>query len=127
MGTLPDELFLGAGSVGGRRPHTQDLLNGLQHCALATAVLARHKVNVGAAYTARQDLKSEESGEKVAMSGLHAQQEKMLGLDGGRMWCRQSTQKAIKFRTSQKMLGVTLAEASAFDTRLCWEVHVGAA
>lgn len=52
MGALPDELLLRAGSVGGRRPDPQHLLDGLQHCALATAVLARHKINVGAACTA---------------------------------------------------------------------------
>ena len=52
MGTLPNELLLGAGSVGGRRPDTQDLLDGLQHSALAAAVLARDKVDVGTACTA---------------------------------------------------------------------------
>ena len=46
------ELLLGAGSVGGRRPDTQDLLDGLQHSALAAAVLARDKVDVGTARTA---------------------------------------------------------------------------
>ena len=58
MGSLPDELLLGAGPIGGRRPDTQDLLDSLQHCTLATAVLARHKVDVGAAYAARQDVRS---------------------------------------------------------------------
>ena len=48
-GTFPDELLLGAGSVGSRRPYTQYLLNGLQHSALATAIGARHKVDVGTA------------------------------------------------------------------------------
>ena len=53
MSALFDELLLGAGSVGGRCPDTQHLLDGLQHCALATAVLTRHKVDVGAADRAR--------------------------------------------------------------------------
>lgn len=52
MGALPDKLLLCAGSVGGRRPDTQHLLDGLQHCALATAILARHKIDVRAACTA---------------------------------------------------------------------------
>ena len=50
MGALPDELLLGAGSVGCGRPHTQHLLDGLQHSALATAVLARDKVDVWTAH-----------------------------------------------------------------------------
>lgn len=55
MCSLPDELLLGAGPVGGRGSHTQNLLNGLQHSALATAVCARHKVDVGAAGKAEQE------------------------------------------------------------------------
>ncbi len=49
MRSLPDELLLSAGSVGGRSSDTQNLLYGLQHCALAAAVGARHKVDVGTA------------------------------------------------------------------------------
>lgn len=54
MGALPDELLLGAGPVGGRRPDTQHLLDGLQHSALAAAVLAGHEVDVGTACTTDQ-------------------------------------------------------------------------
>lgn len=54
MSALPDELFLRAGSVGGGRPDPQHLLDGLQHCAFAAAVLARHKVDVRAACTAHK-------------------------------------------------------------------------
>lgn len=55
MGSLPDELLLGAGPVGGRGSHAQNLLNGLQHSALATAVCARHKVDVRAAGKAEEE------------------------------------------------------------------------
>ncbi len=49
MRALPDELLLSAGSVSGRGSDTQHLLYGLQHCALAAAIGARHKVDVGTA------------------------------------------------------------------------------
>ena len=49
MHALPDELLLSAGSVSGRGSDTQHLLYGLQHCALAAAIGARHKVDVGTA------------------------------------------------------------------------------
>lgn len=64
MGALPDELLLGAGSVGGRRPDPKNLLDGLQHSALATAVLARHKVDVGTACTADKTCQDSLTGDK---------------------------------------------------------------
>lgn len=57
MRSLPDELFLSAGSVGGRSSDTQHLLYGLQHCTLAAAVGARHKVDVGTAGRGRNDMR----------------------------------------------------------------------
>ena len=49
MSALPDELLLSAGPVGCRCSDTQHLLDGLQYSALATAILARDKVDVRAA------------------------------------------------------------------------------
>ncbi len=56
MRSLPDELFLSAGSVGGRGSDTQHLLYGLQHRALAAAVGAGHKVDVGTAGRGHSDM-----------------------------------------------------------------------
>ena len=64
MRAFPDELLLSAGSVGGRRSDTQHLLYGLQHCALAAAVGARHKVDVGAAGRGRNDMRDKYQAEK---------------------------------------------------------------
>lgn len=64
MRSLPDELFLSAGSVGGRSSDTQHLLYGLQHCTLAAAVGARHKVDVGTAGRGRNDMRNKYQAER---------------------------------------------------------------
>ncbi len=65
MRSLPDELFLSAGSVGGRGSDAQHLLYGLQHCALAAAVGARHKVDVGTAGRGRNDMRGQVSSREA--------------------------------------------------------------
>lgn len=55
VSALPDELLLRAGPVGCRCPDAQHLLDGLQHSALAAAILAGDKVDVRAAGMQQQD------------------------------------------------------------------------